>query len=206
MTEPTPRAALYAAMAKAFPAIEGASKDSTNPHFKSKYADLSAVVAVIKPALADHGLWFRQITHERQTGIAVETLICHASGEELSCGTFFAPARVLDAQGYGSALTYARRYSLQTAFGVAPEDDDGNAAVKAAPKSAPAAAPANKINEAQLKALQAALDELPDGWTKRICDGYQIEALPDLLASAYPAAFKKLTEHVAKHQAQRVAA
>jgi hypothetical protein len=66
--------------------------------------------------------------------------------------------------------------------------------------------PAAKINETQLKSLQAALDELPDGWTKRICDGYQIEALPDLLASAYPAAFKKLTEHVARHQAQKVAA
>jgi hypothetical protein len=139
MTASNPRAALFAAMAKAFPEIEGATKDSNNPHFKSKYADLGAVVDAIKPALVKHQLWFRQAFHDAQGGVAVETLICHASGEEVSCGVLFVPASKQDAQGYGSAITYARRYSLQTAFGVAPEDDDGNAASKPAkPRQPPA--------------------------------------------------------------------
>ena len=125
-------AKLYDAMAKAFHDIEGATKDSLNPHFKSKYADLSSVVAAVKPALAKHGLWFRQMTHMVDGGVSIETFICHATGEEVSCGVLFTPASKNDAQAYGSALSYCRRYSLMTAFGVCPEDDDGNAASKAA--------------------------------------------------------------------------
>lgn len=125
---------LFAAMAKAFPDIEGALKDSNNPHFKSKYADLSSVVEAIKPALIKNDLFFAQVNHEQTGGVCVETLVCHSSGEQMSFGKLFVPAGKNDAQGYGSALTYARRYSLMTAFGVCPEDDDGNAAVKSAPQ------------------------------------------------------------------------
>jgi len=122
---------LFAAMAKAFPEIEGATKDSNNPHFKSKYADLSSVVDAIKPALCKHALFYAQMTHEQEGGVCVETIVGHESGEQFSFGKLFVPASKQDAQGYGSALTYARRYSLMTAFGVCPEDDDGNAAVRA---------------------------------------------------------------------------
>jgi|GEM_PF-694434 len=122
---------LFAAMAKAFPEIEGATKDSNNPAFKSKYADLSSVSEAIKPALINHGLFYVQLTHEQQGGVCIETQVCHESGEQMSFGKLFVPAGKQDAQGYGSALTYARRYSLMTAFGVCPEDDDGNAAVRA---------------------------------------------------------------------------
>ena len=123
--------ALCTAMAKAFAAIEGATKDKTNPHFKSKYADLSTVVDAIKPALSKHGLFFVQVTHDAPQGVCVETIICHESGEQMSAGRLYVPASKQDPQGYGSALTYARRYSLMAAFGVPAEDDDGNAAVKA---------------------------------------------------------------------------
>jgi hypothetical protein len=133
---------LYAAMAKAFAAMEGASKDATNPHFKAKYADLSSVVDAIKPALTANELWFRQATHEQAGGVCIETLVCHSSGEEISFGKLFVPASKQDAQGYGSALTYARRYSLMTAFGICPEDDDGNAAK-------PATLDASQISELQ---------------------------------------------------------
>ena len=61
-------------------------------------------------------------------------MILHSSGEYINCGILALPVSKVDAQGYGSALTYARRYSLSSAVGVAPEDDDGNAAVAAAPK------------------------------------------------------------------------
>jgi hypothetical protein len=119
---------LSAAMAKAFPAIEGAVKGKVNPAFRSKYADLSAVIDAIKPHLVEHGLWFVQRTHPVDGGVGVETVILHASGQSMSCGVLRLPAAKQDAQGYGSALTYARRYSLMAAFGVPAEDDDGNAA------------------------------------------------------------------------------
>jgi len=119
---------LYSAMAKAFAAIESAVKDRENPHFKSKYADLTSVINAIKPPLIANGLWFMQMTHEHDKGVCIETIICHESGEQLSFGKLFVPASKTDAQGYGSALSYARSYSLVTAFGVPTEDDDGNAA------------------------------------------------------------------------------
>lgn len=123
---------LSKAMAAAFGEIEGAEKGRTNPHFKSRYADLAAVTDAIKPALAKRGLWYRQVLHNLDGGVGVETVIHHESGESLSCGVIFVPASKHDAQGYGSAITYGRRYSLQAAFGVCPEDDDGNSATKAA--------------------------------------------------------------------------
>lgn len=119
---------LSAAMAKAAPNIEGAVKGKVNPAFRSKYADLASVVDAIKPHLEPHGLWFRQVLHSGERGVGVETIIHHASGESLSCGVLFLPASKQDAQGFGSAITYARRYSLMAAFGVPAEDDDGNAA------------------------------------------------------------------------------
>ena len=69
-----------------------------------------------------------QVIHDAENAACVETIILHSSGEWLSCGKLSVPVSKGDAQGFGSALTYARRYSLSAAFGVAPEDDDGNAA------------------------------------------------------------------------------
>ena len=105
-----------------------ALKEKTNPAFKSKYADLgSCLEAVEKPCL-DAGIILYQETFEDMTGVTVETVFLHESGESLRCGKLHVPASKQDPQGYGSALTYARRYSLITACGIAPEDDDGNAA------------------------------------------------------------------------------
>lgn len=126
---------LATAMAKAQGQIKGALKDSANPFFKSKYADLSSVVEAIREPLASHGLSYVQIAHERENAAAFETQIMHSSGEWISCGIMSVPVNKADAQGFGSSATYCRRYSLSAAFGVAPEDDDGNAAAKAAPKA-----------------------------------------------------------------------
>lgn len=125
--------ALAAALAKAQAVMENASKDTANPFFKSKYANLESVVGVIRPAIEKFGLSFIQVCHDWDVGAKVETIILHESGEWLSCGIMAAPATKADAQGFGSALTYARRYSLSAAFGVATEDDDGNSAAKAKP-------------------------------------------------------------------------
>ena len=127
---------LASALSKAQGEFAGAAKDSTNPHFKSKYADLESVVAAIKPHLSENCLSFIQTSHNDSGCAAIETIILHASGEWISCGVVSVPVSKADAQGYGSAMTYARRYSLAAAFGVAPEDDDGNAASKSPGKTA----------------------------------------------------------------------
>lgn len=114
-----------------------ALKTSTNPHFKSKYVDLAGCVEAVIDALNNHGIALMQRTHECENGVKVETLFIHESGDQISGGLIHVPADRQNAQGYGSALTYARRYSLMSACGIAPEDDDGNAATKAPPQVQP---------------------------------------------------------------------
>ena len=133
----TTKDSLASAMAKAFAAIEGATKSANNPHFKSKYADLTSVIEAIKPALVANGLFFTQSPRPNDKGVEIETILHHASGEVFSLGSLFVPADKNNAQAFGSALTYARRYALVTAFGVPVEDDDGNAAAAAPPKREP---------------------------------------------------------------------
>lgn len=134
MNAPTKiEASLTSAMAAAFAEIDAASKSANNPHFKSKYADLTSVIDAIKPALVKHGLFFTQHPKPCDGGVQVATVLHHASGDSMALGELFVPANRNDAQAYGSALTYARRYALVTAFGVPTEDDDGNAASKNAP-------------------------------------------------------------------------
>lgn len=163
--------ALAAALAKAQACMENASKDTANPFFKSKYANLESVVGVIRPAIEKHGLSFVQVCHNWDNGAKVETIILHESGEWLSCGVMAAPATKADAQGFGSALTYARRYSLSAAFGVATEDDDGNAASK---HKAPAA---HKMPENTLLDFIAAIG-----------DTESVESLKEIFGAAYHAA------------------
>ncbi len=126
---------IAAALVKAQRDFGPALKDKTNPAFRSKYADLGACIDAVVDALNAHGISLLQRTHPDTSGVTVETILLHESGESWSSGTLHVPAAKQDAQGYGSALTYARRYSLMAACGIAPEDDDGNAAVKGAPKA-----------------------------------------------------------------------
>lgn len=120
------------ALLKAQIAIKAALKDSTNPHFKSKYADLSSVIDAVKGPLNANGIVFTQGVSAAENGVAVETMLIHTSGEWMS-ETLPIPVSRVDAQGVGSAITYGRRYGLQSMCGVPAEDDDGNAASKAPP-------------------------------------------------------------------------
>ena len=114
-----------------------ALKQANNPHFRSKYADLGSVMDACLPALNERGIAVIQPTGEDDTGRFVETIMIHGeSGEQLSCRVPLIVGKN-DMQGYGSAVTYARRYGLMAMAGIAPEDDDGNAAEKAAPKVEP---------------------------------------------------------------------
>lgn len=125
---------LAKALVKAQSAMSHAAKDSKNPHFKSAYSSLASVIDAVRPALSSNGLAFVQRMHDSQGGVAVETVLIHESGEQYGCGVLFIPASKQDAQGFGSALSYAKRYSLQSALGIASADDDGEAAVKSPPK------------------------------------------------------------------------
>jgi hypothetical protein len=130
---------IASALVKAQKAFAPALKDSSNPFFKTKYADLSSCVKAVIDALNDNGIALIQNCHPCDDGVSVETMFIHESGETINCGILHVPAAKNDPQGYGSALTYARRYSLMAACGIAPEDDDGNAASKG--RAAPTANP-----------------------------------------------------------------
>lgn len=133
---------IASALVKAQRAFGPALKTSTNPHFRSRYADLSACVEAVIDALNENGIYLLQKNYDCNDGIMCETVFVHESGEMLECGIVHFPAVKHDPQGYASALTYARRYSLMSACGIAPEDDDGNAGSR---KLAPAANPLDKI-------------------------------------------------------------
>lgn len=130
---------LNAALAKAQAVFEAAEKSALNPAFKdannkakkdgTKYADLSSVVAATRPALTSNGLAVTQEPLEAPEGwVKVRTVLLHESGEERS-SVLMLPCTQKTPQAYGSAITYARRYSYSSMVGVvADEDDDGNAA------------------------------------------------------------------------------
>jgi hypothetical protein len=158
------------ALVKAQKAFGPALKSSTNPHFRSRYADLSACVEAVIEGLNEAGIALIQRTSEDHVGVTVETVFVHESGEMLECGKLHVPASKQDPQGYGSALTYARRYSLMAACGIAPEDDDGNAA------SRKPSAPAPDITD-HLSAIEASAtsDELATLYKSALdaCQGNQ---------------------------------
>jgi hypothetical protein len=118
------------ALVKAQKEFGPALKTATNPHFRSKYANLSNCVEAVIDALNNNGIFLLQKNYDHQNGIMVETVFVHESGEMLECGCLFFPAQKNDPQGFMSALTYGRRASLMAACGIAPEDDDGEAAVR----------------------------------------------------------------------------
>lgn len=122
--------ALIKALVAARKEIGSAKKGSTNPHYKSKYADLASVIEAVKEPLEAHGLTFVQDCRLAEGMWVVSTVIYHESGEKLELAYVPVLATKPDAQGWASGNTYARRYSLQMALGVPAEDDDGNAASK----------------------------------------------------------------------------
>jgi hypothetical protein len=121
---------LFAALAKAQAEVENATKGSTNPHFKSKYADLAEVLNTVRPTFAKHGLSLLQSTGFEGSLVSVETVIGHEGGGFISSIASCVPAKS-DAQGIGAATTYLRRYGLAAMTGVAQEDDDGQSAAHA---------------------------------------------------------------------------
>lgn len=128
---------LFAALSLAQGEIIGAPKDSTNPHFSRKYADLGSVVSVIREPFAKNGLGYIQLVTVKEKTVSVETMITHKTGQFIA-ETLDLPLLQNNPQGIGSAITYGRRYSLMSMAGVAPEEDDGAAASQGVAEDKPA--------------------------------------------------------------------
>ena len=167
---------ISSALVKAQKEFGPALKTSSNPHFRSKYADLSACVEAVIDGLNNNGIFLMQSSHLCEDGVTVETVFIHESGEQISAGKLHVPASKQDAQGYGSALTYARRYALMAACGIAPEDDDGNAAVRPKQAEKPVAPPPKVPAKAEGEpgrwqiTIKAKPDATPTDWVNLISE------------------------------------
>jgi len=156
-----------------------ALKSANNPHFRSKYADLGSVMDACLPALNANGIAVIQPTTDDETGRYVETVFVHGeSGQELRCRVPLIVQKN-DMQGYGSAVTYARRYGLMSMAGIAPEDDDGNAAARAAPKHDDMPARAARISADEFIALRDLLEKSAADEAK-FCEHFGVQHIEEL--------------------------
>jgi hypothetical protein len=172
---------LDAALAKAQAEITTAVKDKINPHFKSKYADLASVAEVCRAVLPRHGISVTQWPLHADDG-RLHMVTRLAKDGEWMAGEFSVPVAKQDPQGYGSAITYVRRFSLAAAVGVvADDDDDGNAASKTPAPSKAASRSTYAALEADMRACTSreavlqwaadnsdALNALPADWQQTI--------------------------------------
>lgn len=117
------------ALARAQAVLVGAVKDSINPHFRNKYADLSSCWDACRKALTSNGIAVVQMPERDVIGYYVETLLTHSSGEWIASKCYIHLTKD-DPQGLGSAITYARRYGLSAMVGICPEDDDAESATR----------------------------------------------------------------------------
>ena len=163
---------LATALCLAQAAMGGAVKESKNPFFKSSYADLTSVIKVVKEPFADNGLSFVQLPVSGETYVGVTTMLMHTSGEWLQ-SEYMLPMTKRDPQAAGSAITYARRYALQSLAGIPSVDDDGELGMfrNDAPANTgldmsleglsgqPATEPKKRVNKAQMqKSIQGIVD------------------------------------------------
>jgi len=168
------------------------AKDAKNPHFRSDYATLQQVLGQITPHLHEHGLWLTQDVRGAQGGVEVITHIVHSSGEWAEFEPLYVPAGKNDAQGYGSAITYARRYALMPIFGLAPADDDGNAAVASTPQT---------ITADQAQTLRQLIERAGADEAKFL-QWLKVGAIDQIPAAHYQRAEQALSKRVAQAEAK----
>lgn len=185
---------IYMALAAAQTDMGGVKKGSVNPAFKSKYADLADVVAAVSPALNAQGIAFFA------TGVVIDgerymrTVLAHgASDTQIACDVPLIVNKN-DMQGFKSATTYAKRIGLESLTGVAPIDDDANAAVKAAPVTA------RKVGRAEMETLDDLLDrtETP---RERFFAYAKVDGMADITIDQYDSLVKMLGRKLAEVKA-----
>lgn len=152
---------LYSAISKVQSEIKRAEKKANNPHLKRKYADLGATWEACRDALSEHGVSVIQMPTMLDGDQALMTILAHESGEALESTIKLTPDKQGGPQGMGSSLTYFRRYALQAALGICPEDDDAVSAQERHSKGGHRAAPQQpeskkvKASEKQISGLWA---------------------------------------------------
>ena len=199
----TTTAKLDAALAKAQAKFRAAAKDSVNPHFRSSYADLASIAEACWSALTAEGISVTQwLTHAADDRLHIVTRLAH-SGEFLMA-EWSMPVSKQDPQGYGSAATYARRYTLAAAVGVVSDDDDGQAASEAPKKQAPRESARKAMERAQKEVQERAEDLDPDGLKMRIqlAASVSVEELDSLGPEIEKVADDMLKERLRRFQAE----
>lgn len=190
---------LATALAKAQSKIGRAVKDSNNPAFKSKYADLSSVMDACIAALNSEGLAITQIMTEIEGKVKLLTRLMHTSGQYIDS---YCPLYI-DAQArnpmhtFGSALTYARRYSLAAICGVAQDDDDGNSVTVQQKKIEQQIACVTPEHQQKIMALFNVCEEnFRDRLWSQLCKKYNMMYWKDLPVSAYEGLINHMQSHI----------
>jgi hypothetical protein len=153
-----------AALVKTQHSLGAAVKDSDNPFFKKKYADLSSVWEACHQALQDNGLAVIQLSVPADPGFAaLETIFLHTSGEWIA-GIAVAPLAKNDPQAYGSAITYLRRYGMKAGIGVMDTDDDAEGAMNRSTDrtnaSTTKSSPAGKVSTGPIETIPTAIEKV----------------------------------------------
>lgn len=175
---------LAASLCKAQAEMGGAVKDSKNPFFKSDYADLTSVIKAIKEPFANHGLSYTQFPTNDDGRIGVSTLLMHESGEYLE-HSYTLPTTKADPQAAGSAITYARRYALQSIAGIPTADDDAESAMLRG------ATNDTKINSNQAAKLKALL-EVTQSDVNKFCKAFKCPTVDEMRAVQFDQALSAL--------------
>lgn len=179
---------LYTALSKAQAEMDHATKDSTNPHFKSKYADLASVLDACASALSKHGLIKTQTLFYEDERQYLVTRIGHTSGQWIQSVAYL--PQCARPQEFGSLLTYLRRYSLSAICGIAQEDDDANEANKGVDMKAPKG---NKLSNEQINEIDKIIAEIGDENLEQfICKRAAVKELYDVEANKYEGIMKYL--------------
>lgn len=177
---------ISAALLEAQKRITFAHKDANNPFFKSKYADLPTVIDAVKPALNDCDIAFIQAGSPCESGLlALTTRLQHSSGQWIE-DTAIVPLSKADPQGFGSAMTYARRYSLAAMTGLYQDDDDGNAAsIKPSIQQPRALTPAQVEEAFPDLPMPKAIKTISEKQRKLIWAKCRMAAIPDNVFKVY---------------------
>lgn len=196
---------LSVALSKFQEKVEQPAKTANNPFFKSSYVPLENVISAVKKHAPDLGLSYIQIPLTEENKVGVKTILMHASGEFVEFDPFMLPLDKNTAQGAGSALTYARRYTLSAAFGIASdEDDDGNSASgNTKPSNKNQAKPQTQNNnlasDAQRKAIFAKAKVVGEPFghdAKFVLESYKVTDTKSMSKSEASALIKRLETEI----------
>ena len=161
----------------------GAVKDSANPFFKSSYADLTSVIKAIKQPFADNGLSYTQFPVSNENGVGVSTRLMHISGQWLEM-EYTLPTVKKDPQASGSAITYARRYALQSIAGIPTADDDAESAMLRGDDK-------KIISDDQIIAIKKLLDDTGAD-SEKFCKWMKVRSVDQILAMHFDRAVAAL--------------